>query len=133
MSYLSFEEYKSLTGSGDDQKSDFEKNVNKAEILLDDLTGNFYQFNELSKDTPFRSNRFKNAICAQIQYFIEMDGNTFESINKAPQSFSLGRTQISNGSRYNASGENESKALVPEDVYIYLEGTGLLYRGVKRC
>lgn len=133
MSYLSFEEYKSLTGSSDADKSNFEKNIAKAEILLDNLTDNFYQFNDLSKDMTFRSGRFKHALCAQIGYFIEMGGNTFEGINKAPQSFSLGRTQISNGSRYNASGENESKALVPEDVYVYLEGTGLLYRGVKRC
>lgn len=59
-----------------------------------------------------------------------MGADTYERINNTPQSFSAGRTSISNASRYNPSGKNESKSLVAEDIYIYLEGTGLLHRGV---
>ncbi|MDB1652573.1 hypothetical protein PMU66_02645 [Enterococcus durans] len=70
---------------------------------------------------------YKN-VYPDVEY-INSDGY-HESINNAPQSFSAGRTSISNASRYNPSGENESKPLVSEDIYIYLEGTGLLYRGV---
>lgn len=134
MAYLTFEEYKELTGTTDDKKEQFNANLSKASAVVDSITNNFYHFNDLATDkVKFRAERFKLALCAQIDYFIEMGGNTFEAVNKSPQSFSLGRTSISGGSRYNASGENESKKLVPEDIFIYLEGTGLLYRGVARC
>ncbi|MGX7232457.1 hypothetical protein ACWODG_06840 [Enterococcus italicus] len=130
MSYLTFEEYQKLTQADDDSRQLFETNLAKASAVLDNITSNFYQFNDLVTDVPFRAMRFKQALCAQIGYFNELGANTFEAINKAPQSFTLGRTSISNGSRYNASGENESKSLVAEDAYTYLEGTGLLYKGV---
>lgn len=134
MAYLTFDEYEALTGAGDNKQSSFNANLQKASAALDSVTNNFYKFNDLATDkVTFRANRFKQALCAQIDYFIEIGGNTFEAVNKAPQSFSLGRTNISNGSRYNASGQNETKQLVAEDIYIYLEGTGLLYRGVARC
>lgn len=129
MNYLTFEEYQVLTQSTDDRKKLFETNLAKASAVLDNITSNFYQYNDLSADVPFRAARFKLALCSQVDYFVEIGGNTFESINKTPQTFSLGRTSISNGSRYNASGQNETKPLVSEDVYVYLEGTGLLYRG----
>lgn len=134
MAYITFDEYKELTGANDDKLEQFNANLPKASAVIDSITNNFYQFNDLETDkVTFRANRFKLALCAQIDYFIEVGGNTFEAVNKAPQSFSLGRTNISNGSRYNASGQNETKQLVAEDIYIYLEGTGLLYRGVARC
>lgn len=129
MNYLTFEEFKSLTGSSDDLLSQFEANIRKASAILDNVTDNFYQFTDIDKDVKYRVDRFKLALCAQVEYFIEMGANTYEGLNKAPQTVSLGRTSISNVSRYNASGANESKSLVAEDIYTYLEGTGLLYRG----
>lgn len=134
MAYITFDEYKELTGASGDKVDKFNANLSKASAVIDNITNNFYQFNDLETDkVKFRADRFKLALCAQIDYFIEVVGNTFEAVNKAPQSFSVGRTSISSGSRNNASGQNETKQLVAEDVYIYLEGTGLLYRGVARC
>lgn len=134
MAYITFDEYKELTGATGDKLDKFNANLSKASAVIDNITNNFYQFNDLDTDkVTFRANRFKLALCAQIDYFIEVGGNTFEAVNKAPQSFSVGRTSISSGSRNNASGQNETKQIVAEDVYIYLEGTGLLYRGVARC
>lgn len=134
MAYITFDEYKELTGAANDKLDKFNANLSKASAVIDNITNNFYQFNDLETDkVKFRADRFKLALCAQIDYFIEVGGNTFEAVNKAPQSFSVGRTSISSGSRNNASGQNETKQLVAEDVYIYLEGTGLLYRGVARC
>ncbi|MBC9702357.1 MAG: hypothetical protein H9W83_07440 [Leuconostoc sp.] len=131
MPYIDFEEFKDLTGKEDDFEPIFKKYLTKASAALDNITNRFYQFNEI-KDDPngFRVKQFKLALCSQIIYFDEVGADTYESINNAPQSFSAGRTSISNASRYNPSGENESKSLVSEDIYIYLEGTGLLYRGV---
>ncbi|MGM0221558.1 hypothetical protein IGL62_001385 [Enterococcus sp. AZ137] len=131
MPYIDFEEFKDLTEKTDDFECTFEKYLTKASAVLDNITNRFYQLNEI-KDDPisFRVKQFKLALCSQIIYFDEVGADTYESINNAPQSFSAGRTSISNASRYNPSGENESKSLVSEDIYIYLEGTGLLYRGV---
>lgn len=134
MAYITFDEYKELTAAANDNVDKFNANLSKASAVIDSITNNFYQFNDLETDkVKFRADRFKLALCAQIDYFIEVGGNTFEAVNKAPQSFSVGRTSISSGSRNNASGQNETSQLVAEDVYIYLEGTGLLYRGVARC
>ena len=134
MAYITFDEYKELTAAANDNVDKFNANLSKASAVIDNITNNFYQFNDLETDkVKFRANRFKLALCAQIDYFIEVGGNTSEAVNKAPQSFSVGRTSISSGSRNNASGQNENNQLVAEDVYIYLEGTSLLYRGVARC
>ena len=134
MAYITFDEYKELAAAANDNVDKFNANLSKASAVIDNITNNFYQFNDLETDkVKFRANRFKLALCAQIDYFIEVGGNTFEAVNKVPQSFSVGRTSISSGSRNNASGQNETNQLVSEDVYIYLEGTGLLYRGVARC
>lgn len=129
MPYIKYEEFQNIVGNERVQMDAFNRYLKKASAIVDNITGNFYQFNDLNKDIAFRSLRFKEALCAQIIYFSEMQGDTYEGLNRAPQSFSIGRTNVSNGSRYNAGGENESKNLVAEDVYTYLEGTGLLFRG----
>ena len=131
MGYITFNEFKSITGKTDDYEKTFEQFYSKAAAVI---TNRFYQLHKIDEDpVTFRVDQFKLALCSQIEYFGELGAATFESINRAPQTFSAGRTSVSNGSRYNSSGANESKSLVAEDIYIYLEGTGLLYRGVDSC
>lgn len=130
MSYLTFEEFKELSGKNDEFKETYEMYLAKATSVIDSVTQYFYQINKIDEDTiKFRVKQFKLALCAQIIYFGELGSDTYESVNNTPQSFSAGRTSVSNSSRYNPSGQNESKSLVADDIYIYLEGTGLLYRG----
>lgn len=132
MAYVTFDEFKILTGKNDYLEEDFNSFLPKATAILDNITDHFYRFNDINEDpAEFRVNQFKQALCAQIDYFKELGADTYESINNSPQSFSVGRTTVNNPSRYNPSGENESKRLLAEDVYLYLEGTGLLYRGVS--
>ncbi|MGC4019206.1 MAG: hypothetical protein QM793_08305 [Muricomes sp.] len=133
MDYLTYAEFQEIVGEDTISEEDFNKRMKKATLVLDNITDNFYQFNDITKDYKFRSAKFKEALSYQIVYFVELGADTYEGINKAPQSFSIGRTSVSNGSRYNASGANETKSLVAEDVLIVLEGTGLLYRGVRGC
>ena len=134
MGYITFNEFKSITGKTDDYEKTFEQFYSKAASVIDNITNRFYQLHKIDEDpVTFRVDQFKLARCSQIEYFGELGAATFESINRAPQTFSAGRTSVSNGSRYNSSGANESKSLVAEDIYIYLEGTGLLYRGVDSC
>lgn len=130
MPYLTFEEFKDLIDVNID-KTTFDKLLPKASAILDNVTNQFYAWCDIEKDNPWRVNKFKQALCSQIEYFHVLGATTFEGINNAPQTFSAGRTSVSNASRYNPSGANESKPLVAEDVFIYLEGTGLLYSGVS--
>jgi len=129
MPYLTYDEFKDLSDV-EIEESRFKKLNKKASAVLDNITSFFYVKNDMDKDNDWRVNQFKQALCAQIEYFEEVGATTFESINNAPQTFSAGRTSVSNASRYNSGGANESKSLVAEDVFIYLEGTGLLFTGV---
>lgn len=129
MSYLTYDEFKELSDVEMDEQK-FNSLIKKASAVLNAETSYFYIRNDIEKDNEWRVNQFKQALCAQIEYFHELGATTFESINNAPQTFSAGRTSVSNASRYKSSGQNESKPLVAEDVYVFLEGTGLLYRGV---
>lgn len=129
MTYLTYDEFKDLSDS-DIDKTTFDSLIKKASAILNNVTSYFYVKNDITKDNEWRVGQFKQALCAQIEYFHEVGSTTFEGINQAPQSFSAGRTSVTNTSRFNAGGENESKSLVAEDVYIYLEGTGLLFAGV---
>ncbi|GGB26809.1 hypothetical protein GCM10011409_00160 [Lentibacillus populi] len=129
MPYLTYEEFKELIDVDIDGQQ-FNNLLPKASAILDNVTNHFYARCDMDKDNSWRVNKFKQALCAQIEYFHSLGATTFEEINNAPQTFSAGRTSVSNASRYNPSGANESKPLVAEDVFIYLEGTGLLFRGV---
>lgn len=129
MSYLTYEEFKNLIGREIDEAT-FKKLLPKASAILDNITNQFYQRKNIGDDNTWRVNKFKQALCTQIEYFHVLGATTFEEINNSPQTFQAGRTSVSNASRYNPSGANESKPLVAEDVFIYLEGTGLLYSGI---
>ncbi|MED4123051.1 hypothetical protein P4641_03565 [Halalkalibacterium halodurans] len=132
MAYLTFEEFEDLTeGSTKVTEEEFRKLLPKASAILDNITSHFYERHSMDKDNPWRVRQFKRGLCSQIEYFNALGATTFEEINNAPQTFQAGRTSVSNASRYNPSGANESKPLVAEDVFIYLEGTGLLYSGVR--
>lgn len=124
MSYLSELEYRSMIGVVIDTKGFYEA-VKKAEAVLDNVTNNFYQFVDLETDIPFRKNKFKQAVAAQIEYFIEAGGTSSFALNSV-KSFSVGRTSISGGGV-----EQHKAALIADDVYIFLEGTGLLYGGLS--
>lgn len=134
MAYLAYNEFQELSKR---ELADiiFEEQFNrllpKAVAVLDNVTDHYYQRKDIEQDNSWRAKQFRRALCAQIEYFHDVGATTFEGINKAPQSFTAGRTSVSNASRYNPGGENEAKPMVAEDVFIYLEGTGLLYAGVS--
>lgn len=130
MLYLTYEEYVILSQHELEMKQ-FEKLLPKATSIIDNVTSHFYVRNDIAKENTWRVRQFKLALCAQIEYFDQLGSTTFEQINNTPQTFSAGRTSVSNASRYNPSGANESKPLIAEDVFIYLEGTGLLSAAVS--
>src|SRR5690625_2640301 len=131
MPYLTFSEFRELAPHIELEELEFNKLLQKASAVLNNVTSYFYVKNDIEQDNPWRVNQFKQALCAQIEYFNELGSTTYESINNSPQSFSAGSTTVSNASRFKATGSNETKSLVAEDVYVFLEGTGLLFAGVS--
>lgn len=129
MPYLTFEEFEKLT-SKDIGEGAFKALLPKASAILDNITNHFYIHVDIEKDNTWRVDKFKEALVAQIEYFHELGATSYEEINNSPQSFTAGRTSVTNPSRYSSTGQNETKPLAAEDVYIYLEGTGLLNRAV---
>lgn len=130
MPYLTYDEFQKISDVEIDDKK-FNSLIKKASAVLNAETSYFYVKNSIEDDNPWRVNQFKLALCTQIEYFHEVGSSTFEGINKTPQSFQAGRTNVSNTNRFNSGRANERKSLVAEDVYIFLSGTGLLYRGVS--
>lgn len=127
MAYLTYLEYQDLGGDVEEEK--FQKLLPKAEGILDQVTSYYYVTNDIEKDNAWRVKQFKLALVSQIDYFNEVGGTSFEAINKSPQSFSAGRTSVSNGGRKDSV--SASKTVVAQEVDSYLSGTGLLYRGVS--
>lgn len=126
MPYLTYEEFEELSSSDIDE-TEFDNLLPKASGVLDYVTLNFYHHVELEKDHKVRRDKFKLALASQIEYFDYMGATTSHELNN-PLSVQIGRTQMSMGER-NQQRANQN-ANVSEDVYFYLTGTGLLYRGV---
>ena len=130
MPYLTIAEYEEITGKSiEDVK--FNELLPKASDVLDHVTSHFYARININEDVYlWRVKQFKKALASQIMYFDEVGTSTYEGINKQPQSFSAGRTSVTNASRRSTVGANESKSVVAEEVYMHLSGTGLLFRGL---
>ncbi len=132
MSYIDYDYYTHEFKGKFVEEVEFKRYQRRASDVIDYLTSF-----KLKGATPFDNlpiflkGQVMKATAAQIEYFVILGATTFEEINNSPQTFSAGRTSVSNASRYNPSGSNESKPLVAEDVYFYLKGTGLLYSGVS--
>lgn len=128
MPYLTYKEYTDL-GFEEMEESEFEKLLIKASGVLDSITRYFYSYNDLESDIDFRKEQFKKALAAQIEYFHDMGATSSHGLNE-PSTVQIGRTSMSKGG-HNSSGQNgQQNKLVSDDVYMYLQGTGLLYRGI---
>lgn len=128
MAYLTYEEYQAMP-FGAVEESDFVRLVERASDALDSITSNFYQYTVLDSDYPIRRNKFKKAVACQIEYFQEMGATTSHGMNE-PSSVTIGRTSMSSSPRSATTSQEAQNKLVSDDVYMYLQDTGLLYRGI---
>lgn len=124
MPYLTYEEYNDL-GFNEIDNTEFDKLNKKASGVLDYVTRYFYKHQDLKDDVDFRKEQFKLALAAQIEYFNDIGAASTHEINN-PLNVQIGRTQVGMG----ANNQKEANRLVSSDVYMYLSGTGLLYRGL---
>lgn len=124
MPYLTYDEYKDF-GFETIEETEFDKLLPKACDVLDSVTRDFYKFNSLEDDVLFRQEQFKKAIACQIEYFFDVGSTSSHGINN-PLSVQIGRTQMSSG----VENQKKMNSIVASDVYMYLQYTGLLYRGI---
>lgn len=128
MPYLIYEEYSAMSFSKIPPE-DFGRLAERAGDALDSITNQFYQFTVLESDFPIRRDKFKKAVACQIEYFHEMGATNSHGLNE-PGSVTIGRTSMSTSTRANATTQEPQNSLISNDVYMYLQGTGLLYRGI---
>lgn len=128
MPYLTYDEYNDL-GFSEIEETVFNKLVLIAGDVLDHVTRNFYQFNSLDDDVEFRRTKFKKAVAAQVQFFHDMGATSSHELNE-PSHVQIGRTAISQNTRSSNSQEETKNNIISNDVYIYLNDTGLLNRSI---
>ena len=128
MPYLTYEEYQDIRFT-DVTEEDFLKLEQKASDVLDSVTRDFYQLNDLESDHPLRRDKFKKAVAAQIDYFYDMGATSSHGIQE-PATVQIGRTTLSNSAKGSTSTQGTANSIVSKDVFMYLRNTGLLYRGI---
>ncbi|MGE8004040.1 hypothetical protein [Lysinibacillus sp. NPDC093216] len=129
MPYLTYEEYQEI-GFSDVTVDDFPKLERKASDVLDSITRDFYQLNDLDSDFPLRRDKFKKAVVAQIDYFYDMGATSSHGIQE-PATVQIGRTTLSSSAKGSSSTQSAENSLVSKDALMYLRNTGLLYRGIE--
>src|SRR5690554_2555517 len=128
MPYLTYDEYNDL-GLSEIEETEFNKLVLIAGDVLDHVTRNFYQFNSLDDDVEFRRTKFKKAVAAQVQFFHDMGAISSHELNE-PSHVLIGRTTMAQNTRSSNSQEETKNNIISNDVYIYLNDTGLLNRSI---
>lgn len=129
MAYLTYEEYKELLG-GEITPQEFDKLLPRASIALDTITRHFYQKHSLEDDVAYRKRHFKVALAAQIEYFHDLGATNSHGL-ETPTQVQIGRTSMTYEGRGTNNGGSQQDHLISSDVYFYLSGTGLLYRGLE--
>ena len=130
MNYLTTEELQELSTQLDDSYENVKTLVELAETLVDIYTRRFYFYNDFNNDLLFRRNAVKDAVREQVKYFKAEDVTTLEGLNEEPQALTIGRTTISNGSRYSNSGKTTTKRIACYGFINNITATGLLWAGV---
>ncbi|KGL45404.1 hypothetical protein EP56_07555 [Listeriaceae bacterium FSL A5-0209] len=106
----------------------FDKLEARARDKIDQMTFYKVQRNGLESYSQFIQTQVKKAVCAQIEYFIELGGTTAVAVNN-PDTVSIGRTSVkSNEFASTAIGTDQN--VYSPDARKYLAPTGLLYAGV---
>lgn len=128
MPYLTYTEYIDM-GFSQTEKTEFDRLLKKASDVINGVTRDFYQFYDLADDLPYRRDKFKKAVAAQIEYFNDMGATSSHGLNE-PSSVAIGRTTVSSGRRGSQGAQEPQNAIVSKDARMYLSGTGLLNKSI---
>lgn len=127
--FLTYEDFTDLSSVELDEDK-FNKYIDKAEEVVSYVTQHFYQKHDFESDNAWRKKQYQKAIVNQLNYFAEKGADTSSSLS-SPTQFSIGRTSVSTGNNRQINDIDPFDNLVNPDIYVYLEGTGLLYRGMQ--
>lgn len=105
----------------------FNNNVDQAIDIINDWCHWFFDNHNLNDLSIVEDqDRVKKAVCAQVEYFYELGGNTEMSKSKqAITSLSIGNFSMAN------SGSNGPSSIYSSKAHNYLRPTGLLYGGIR--
>ena len=128
--YFSYDELSDLQKESVSEEQ-FNMYIVKAQDIVDHVTAHYWMYKKFESIIPtnFLVKQTKKAVYSQLEHFVKQDGSTIADF-QAPTSFSVGRTSITNSTSQQSSEVNLNTLISPE-VYMHLEGTGLLYRGVN--
>lgn len=128
--YLGYDELSDLQKESVTEEQ-FNKYIEKAQDIVDYVTGHYWLHRDFKSVIPthYLVKQTKKAVYSQVVYFVENEGSSIVDF-QVPSSFSAGRTSITNRSSQTEQKLDLSTLISPE-VYMHLEGTGLMYRGVN--
>ena len=124
--------YDDLTESQKEKLTEeqFMEYIEQAEAVIHNVTNNYWNVYPYVAGT-YLVKQTRKAVFAQIMWFVENGGSSLQSF-KSPASFSAGRTSVTERSGRDQSEDAGLTQLVNPEVYIHLQDTGLLYRGVHQ-
>ena len=124
LSHKTYNNFKSFRSIADSET--YYNLLYKAGDVLLHLTNHFYRDHDFVSDEATRKNAYLKALACQVEYFYEMGEMTTAGLNNVPQAMDLGRTKVSMMANVNETGTTVPKSIVCPDIYLYLDGTGLL-------
>lgn len=131
MKYLTNDEMQELANELPVNFEEVSRLVAQAEKLVNIYTRRFYFHNDFDTENKFIKECIKDAIREQVRYFHSTNTSTLEEINDAPQTLTIGRTTISNSSKYSGSGNSgNTRPVACLGFMDNLSATGRLWRGV---
>lgn len=131
MKFLTTDEFEALQSETGVTFQELKTAVEQSEKLVDIYTRRHYSQKNFDTDNPFVKDCVKDAVREQVRYLIRNNVNYLEEINDVPQSLTIGRTTISNASKYSGAVRGATKNIASIGFIDCLSATGLLYRGVE--
>lgn len=131
MKFLTAEEFEELRSELGVTAQELTTAVKQSEKLVDIYTRRHYSHKNFETDNPFVKDCVKDAIREQSSFLIRNNVNYLEELNDVPQSLTIGRTTISNASKYSNAVKGATKSIACIGFIGCLSATGLLYRGVE--
>ena len=119
--YNNLKSFRSITDS-----EEYYALLYKASDVLLHITNHFYTHNDFENEEDTKKTAYLKALACQIEYFYETGQTTTAGLNHTPQVMNLGRTKLSMMAHVNDEGTTIPKSIVCPDIYLYLDGTGLL-------
>ncbi|MBC2318780.1 hypothetical protein [Listeria booriae] len=128
MAYVDYDFYTTIYFGEAVNEDDFPRLEARARDKIDEITFYRIQTNGLDFYNDSIQLRIKKAVCAQIEYFVELGGTTAVSVNN-PDTVSLGRTSVK-ANEFASTAIGTDQNVISPDARKYLAKTGLLYAGV---